>query len=85
MKYVMSIEGNKVILTAQQLEAIIDIIDLSPTIEDHYVGNKMGDDGGNYKIRIGQLLADTKLTVRTMSSSRYDALVLKTKLEKEPS
>ena len=83
MKYIVTLDGRKMIFTDAQLTTLIDLLDEVPILTEEYIGTGKGDDGGAYKLHIRRLKVESDLTVRTMSENRFQALLLKTKLYDE--
>ena len=80
MKYGVSIGGQLVWLSQDQLTGLADLLHGAHQYKDEYVGSGKGDDGGNYVKLIKPFDLEENLTVKTMVDDRYGALVLKTKL-----
>ena len=83
MKYVIQIAGQKVVLDDERMTQLTELLLGATMLNNSYVGTGKGDDGTNYSLQILPYDSENHLSLTAMSDSRYEALILKTKLQKE--
>jgi hypothetical protein len=85
MKFIVGIAGNKVVLTAEQLEAMTRILEGCDEVYDKSVGKDAGTHGYNnsYIHHIKPYSIGESLDVKIMTHEQYEATKLVTKLNKE--
>jgi hypothetical protein len=82
MKFTITLGGQTVILTAEQLEALAAIIDDAEAIENTYMGAGKGVDGTNYMDTLKPFTLRTMLPVAMLTDTAYDALKFVTEAQK---
>lgn len=82
MKYVLSIDSQRVLLTAKQVEAIATLLDGTETVKSDYVGQGKGEDGGSYVTVLDRPKLMDLLSLKLMSNTEYNALVTFTEVYK---
>lgn len=85
MKFIMKIEGIEVLLSAQQVEAMTNILQDCDYVFDKNVGKDTGTHGYNmsYIHHIKQFNCSQSLSLKVMTNDQYEATKLVTKLHKE--
>lgn len=74
MKFVMELNGNKLLLESAQLEAIVNALNGAEYLESKYIGNKLGANGSNYIDLISPLVLRDATKVSMMSEEEYGAM-----------
>lgn len=85
MRFTLGINGHKVVLTADQLEAMSRILEDCDEVYDKSVGKDEGTHGYNnsYIHHIKPFNVGESLEVKIMTNDQYEATKLVTKLNKE--
>lgn len=85
MKFIMKIEGAEVLLSAQQVEAMTNILQDCDYVYDHNAGKDKGTHGYNmsYIHHIKPFNCSQSLSLKVMTNDQYEATKLVTKLHKE--
>ena len=83
MKYIMLFDSQRVLLTHEQVEKIVAVIDGSETIKSEYVGNGKGENGGSYINLLDTPKLSELLSFKVMSDVEYGALVTMTEVHKQ--
>ena len=78
MRFLFSINSHNLLLTANQVEAIADILHGSEMIEQKYMGGK-GPKGSDYVGLIRPSVSREYLKMSVISDMEYDSLVFITK------
>lgn len=74
MKFVMELNGHKLLLETAQLEAIVNALNGVEWLESKYIGNKLGANGSNYMDLISPLVLRDATKVGMMSEEEYAAM-----------
>lgn len=80
MKYLVQLNNNQIILTAEQLETLTSMLDGCNYVEEKYMGNGKGTDGGNYIKLASTYRVTDQLALKIMTDEAYEAMQLVTKL-----
>ena len=83
MKYIMLIDSQKVLLTHEQLEKIVAVIDGSEIVKSEYVGSGKGENGSSYINLLDTPKLSEILSFKVMSDVEYGALVTMTEVHKQ--
>ena len=83
MKFKLEIGGTSAILTAEQLETIINTLASAERFEEKWLGNNKGPNGSHYIKLIRPCQPSEHLRISCMSDDEYVAQLLITKLEDE--
>lgn len=83
MKYVLSVDSQRVLLTAKQVEALAAVLDGVEMIKCDYVGSGKGEDGGAYVTVLDRPKLMDLISLKLMSDTEYNALVTFTEVYKE--
>jgi hypothetical protein len=85
MKFTLVIGGTKVVMNAEQLDALTNVLDGCDQMYDHSVEKGTGTHGYNmgYIHHIRPYNINESLEVKVMSQEQYEATKLVTKLHKE--
>ena len=85
MRFTFSVDGNKIVLTAAQLEAMSRILENCDVMYDKTVEKGQGTHGYNnsYIHHIKPYNVGDLLSVKIMTDEQYEATKLITKLHKE--
>lgn len=83
MRFIINVEGTPVLLTLDQMNELVKVLEGSEKITNKYVGNKKGDDNTDYLKLIDPYCASEALSIRVMSDELYDTRKLVTKLQME--
>lgn len=79
MKFKIVISSKDVLLSAEQLDAIINILHGTDLLNNEYIGSSKGDNGTSYAKMIRQL--DTsELVISPLADDYVETLRLKTKM-----
>ena len=83
--YLMTkLNGEEVLLTAEQMTTMIDILRSSVRLVNEYVGSPNGDEGGSYARLLRPAVSpDSWLECRAVPDDYIEAMRLKTKLRDE--
>lgn len=74
MKFVMELNGHKLLLDGTQLEIIVNALNGVEWLESKYIGNKLGTHGSNYMDIISPLVLRDATKVGMMSEEEYGAM-----------
>ena len=83
MMYVLPLNGQNVLVTQDQLDTVVTALLGAKRLSKEYRGRKAGDDGTDYSTVVRPFDTEEHLQLKPMVQDRYEALVLKTKLEDE--
>jgi hypothetical protein len=83
MKFIVNIENQKILLTFEQMGAIVKMLEGAEMLTNKYVGDKQGEDGTGYLKLIEQYNAADSLGVHVISNEYYETRKLVTKLHME--
>jgi hypothetical protein len=83
MKYIMLIDSQKVLLTHEQVEKIVDAIDGAEIIKSEYVGQGKGDNGSCYINLLDTPKLSELFSMKVLSDVEYGALVTMTEVYKQ--
>lgn len=85
MKFIVKIDGNEVLLSGAQVEALTNILQDCDFVYDHNIGKDKGTHGYNmsYIHHIKPFNCSQSLTLKVMPKEQYEATKLVTKLAKE--
>jgi malate synthase len=85
MRFTLTVGGTKLVMTAEQLDAMTHILEGCEAVFDHSVGKDLGTHGYNmsYIHHIKPYNINDSLEVKVMSEESYEATKLVTKLNKE--
>ena len=85
MRFTIAVGGTKLVMTAEQLEAMTHILEGCEAVYDHSVGKDLGTHGYNmsYIHHIKSYNINDSLEVKVMSQEQYEATKLVTKLSKD--
>lgn len=83
MKYIMLIDSQRVLLTHEQVEKIVAVIDGSETIKSEYVGQGKGDRGTGYINLLDTPKLSELFSMKVLSDVEYGALVTMTEVYKQ--
>lgn len=84
MKLLIDLNGKKLVVSPEQAEQLLDLLDGAEFVDTTYVGGTKGDNGTAYAQLVGKTKAG-EMAVSLMRDDDYNALVLKTKLHHENS
>lgn len=74
MKFVIDLNGHKLLLDGTQLETIVNALNGVEYLESKYIGNKLGTNGSNYMDIISPLVLRDATKVGMMSEEEYGAM-----------
>lgn len=74
MKFTISIDGTNVIVSATQLELIIDALRDTEMVQSKYMGSGKGPNGTDYLSVLQPYDIRSQLIIRAMPDLEYDAL-----------
>lgn len=83
MKYVLTIDSKDVLLTNEQVENLVAIIDGAEVVKAEYVGNGKGENGSSYIKLLDRPKLMDLLSFKVMSDVEYGALVTLTEVHKQ--
>ena len=83
MKFIVNIENQNILLTFEQMNSIVKMLEGAETLTKKYVGDKQGEDGTAYLKLIEQYSAADSLGVHIISDEYYETRKLVTKLHME--
>jgi hypothetical protein len=85
MRFTFTVGGTKLVMTAEQLEAMTHILEGCEMVYDHSVGKDLGTHGYNnsYIHHIKPYNINDSLEVKVMTNEQYESTKLVTKLNKE--
>jgi len=82
MRFTITLGGQTVIVTYEQLEALAALMDGTDAIESTYMGAGKGVDGTNYMDTLKPFTLRTMLPVAMLTDTAYDALKFVTEAQK---
>ena len=85
MRFIINIESTPVLLTLDQMNDIVKVLENAEKINNKYVGDKKGEDGTNYLRLLEPYCASEALSLRVMSNDLYETKKLVSKLHKDQS
>ena len=83
MRFIVPLDGHKLVLTADQLETLTSLLVGVERIQEEYVGTGNGDAGTMYKQLIRPYEATEILTIRPMDEGVYQMRRLATQAHDE--
>jgi hypothetical protein len=83
MKYIMLIDSQKVLLTHEQVEKIVGVIDGAEIIKSEYVGSGRGENGTGYINMLDTPKLSELFSMKVLSDVEYGALVTLTEVRKQ--
>jgi len=83
MKYIMLIDSQRILLTHEQVEKIVDVIDGSEIMKSEYVGQGKGNNGGGYITFLDTPKLSELFSMKVLSDVEYGALVTLTEVRKQ--
>lgn len=79
MKFKVPLFGQTVLVSGEQLERILEIVDDCDTANEEWVGPEKGTNGTSYMLRVATLSVD-KVNLSVMMDDTIETLRLATKL-----
>lgn len=73
MKFMITVDGRSVLLTEQDLDRIVPVLNEAEEVDNKWVGTGKGDNGGDY-IRSLKPCNRTPFTLRAMTDEEYNLL-----------
>lgn len=83
MKYMLTLDGKRLLLNHEQVEKIVAVVDGSEMIQQEYVGSGQGENGSAYISTIDRPKLSELFSLTVMSDVEYLAMVTFTEARRQ--